>query len=69
MKNQDTATTRAIPNKGAVRGCLNRLVRLLGGYTRDDLLEAHRVTAKSAGATGDCQDFPSWHYDKFGKHI
>jgi len=69
MKNQDNTTPRANPNNGAVRGCLNRLVRLFGGYTREDLLEAHKVTATSVRATGDCQDFPSWHYEKFGKHI
>ncbi len=56
----------------AFRVALQGLVRLFGGYTRGDLLEACRVAVDSykAGQRGaDSVDVPSWHYEKFGRSL
>lgn len=61
----------AIPKRG-FRVALQGFVRLFGGYTRDDLLEACRVAVDSykAGQRGaDSVDVKSWHYDKFGRTL
>ena len=44
----------------------------MGGYTRDDLLDACKVAVDSykAGQNGaDSVDVKSWHYDKFGRAL
>lgn len=61
--------TKVKPRRGfcvVVQG----IVRLFGGYTRDDLLEACEVAVNSykAGQRGaDSVDVRSWHYNKFGR--
>ena len=62
---------KAKPKRGfgvAVQG----IVRLFGGYTRDDLIEACKVAVGSykAGQEGaDAVDVKSWHYTKFGRSL
>ena len=66
----DTESPQPVVNaKRRGGGCLDRLVRFLGGYTREDLIEAHQVTVNSVRSTGDCQDFGSWHWEKFGRRF
>jgi len=63
--------TKSKPKRGfciAVQG----IVRLFGGYTRDDLIEACKVAVDSykAGLKGaDSIDVKSWHYTKFGRSL
>ena len=54
------------------RVALQGIVRLCGGYTRDDLLEACKVAVDSYKAgqrDADSVDVPSWHYEKFGRTL
>lgn len=68
----ETAQPRNARPRRGFRVALQGFVRLLGGYTRDDLLEACRVAVNSykAGQHGaDSVDVPSWHYEKFGRAL
>ncbi len=51
-----------------VRDFQQRLVRFLGGYTKDDLKEAVKISyAMGEDTTGhDMIDVCSWHWNKFG---
>lgn len=67
-KHQPRNTQRWLGFRVALQG----IVRLCGGYTRTDLLEACKVAVDSykAGQRGaDSVDVPSWHYAKFGRTL
>ena len=67
-KHQPRKTQRGRGFRVALQG----IVRLCGGYTRADLLEACKVAVDSykAGQRGaDSVDVRSWHYDKFGRTL
>ena len=51
-----------------IRDFQQRIVRFFGGYTKDDLKEAVKISyANGADTTGhDMVDVCSWHWDKFG---
>jgi len=51
-----------------VRDCQQRLVRFFGGYTKEDLKEAVKISyVNGANTTGhDMIDVCSWHWNKFG---
>ena len=51
-----------------VRDCQQLLVRFFGGYTKDDLKEAVKISyAMGEDTTGhDMIDVCAWHWNKFG---
>jgi hypothetical protein len=73
MNNEDAPSPRPPSEQPRrERAWQQRLVRLFGGYTKDDLQEACRVAVSSHKASEngcDSIDVPSWHREKFGKPI
>ena len=68
----ETPQQRKTQPRNGFRVVVQSFVRLMGGYTRDDLLDACKVAVDSykAGQNGaDSVDVKSWHYDKFGRAL
>ena len=65
-ENQETETTARKPQWA--RDCQQRLIRFFGGYTKDDLKEAVKIShAMGADTTGhDMIDVCSWHWNIVG---
>ena len=69
MNTQETTRPASKSRKPRwVRDCQQRLVRLFGGYTKDDLKEACKISYAMGDdkSGGDMIDVPSWHMNKFG---
>ena len=69
MKTQETTRPSSKSRKPQwVRDCQQLLVRFFGGYTKDDLKEAVKISyAMGEDTTGhDMIDVCAWHWNKFG---